>query len=116
VTIEGSDHFYGATLQIIPEEHDDETSPSLGRGLGNLMSRVFGKLHALPADRISSPKHMTKFMYRNLNPGKYIVKLHQPEKPSDCDNIVDVLFQVSQILEARLQERFSEGKSVQVRY
>ena len=60
-----------------------------------LMSEVFGSKNTLEADSIFSPKHMTKYSFRNLSPGTYRVRLYQPEKPKDCENLVDVLFQVS---------------------
>jgi len=81
-----------------------------------IMSKVFGNRHALEADHVTSPKHMTKYQFSDLNAGKYFVHLLQPEKPKDCDNVVDVLFQVQQGLEARLQEHFLEGATSQARY
>lgn len=75
VTIEGSDHFYGTTLQIIPEEKDD-SSRSSAEKMANLLKKIYGSRDALPADRISSPKHMTKFLFSNVSPGRYIVRLH----------------------------------------
>lgn len=95
VTIEGSNHLYGATIQIIPEDHEEDTSTvnnSMVKKFSGIMSKVFGNMHALEADHVTSPKHMTKYQFSDLNAGKYFVHLLQPEKPKDCDNVVDVLF------------------------
>ena len=40
--------------------------------------------------------------FMDLSPGKYFVRLIQPTKPLDCDNVIDVLFQVTQSLDSRL--------------
>ena len=80
------------------------------------MQRIFGNRQALEPSSITSPKHMTKLRYMDLSPGKYKVRLMQPKKPHTCENVVDVLFQVSQSLDSRLVEKFASGKSTQVRY
>jgi len=113
VTIEGSDHLYGSTIQIIPEDHagvDLESNGSF-RGLKEIISKVFGNTAALAPAHVSSPKHMTKYRFMDLVPGRYVVHLWQPAKPSACINVVDVLFQVTQSLESVLVERFTSGKS-----
>ena len=75
------------------------------------MGRVFGDRHALEPAHVTSPKHMTKYRYAGVSPGKYRVRLMQPAKPTDCDNVVDVLFQVKQSLDSRLAERYASGRS-----
>ena len=59
---------------------------------------MFGNKAALEPMHIDSPKHMTKYRFENLIPGKYLVRLLQPAKPDKCDNVVDVLFQVNESL------------------
>jgi len=63
--------------------------------MGDLLTKVLGDRHALEPAHISSPKHMTKYKFENLNKGKYRVRLMQPSKPHDCYNVVDVLFMVT---------------------
>ena len=84
--------------------------------MGGLLGRVFGDRHALEPAHITSPKHMTKYRFLGVSPGKYRVRIMQPAKPADCENVVDVLFQVTQSLESRLAEKFASGRSLQVRY
>ncbi len=96
VSIEGSNHLYGATIQIVPQDHEDDSSSSdqktSVRGFHDFFSKVFSSRYALQATHVTSPKHMTKYMFSDLSAGKYQVKLVQPEKPKDCENAVDVLF------------------------
>ena len=51
VTIEGSNHLYGATIQIKPEEdedHDDVFSrDGTDRGMTSLIDRIYGDRYAL---------------------------------------------------------------------
>ena len=96
VTIEGSDHLYGSRLTITPHTADfDSKYDENGRSMGKLLNHIFGAKNSLKATHIASPKHMTKYSFRNVPVGTYTVHLQQPEKPKDCENIVDVLFQIS---------------------
>ena len=49
ITIEGSDHFYGSTIVVIPEDHADSSqfSSDSDRGMGSLIGRVLGSREAL---------------------------------------------------------------------
>lgn len=118
MTIEESDHLYGSRLIIIPVDEDDtsQASSDSDRGMGKTMGKVFGNKNALEPTHTSSPKHMTKLRYMDLSPGKYNIRLVQPWKPQDCDNVVDVLFQVSQSLDSRLNEKFAVGRDKQIRF
>ena len=109
---------YGARIKIAENTHDFDSKQDdpAGRGMHTLLGHIWGGKNTLEADSISSPKHMTKYMFRNVPVGTYSVHLEQPEKPKKCNNVVDVLFQVSQSIEARLHEQFSEGKSKQTRF
>ena len=105
VTIEESDHLYGSLIQIYSIDEEDDGSNSStdsDRGLGKTMQRIFGNRQAIEPSSITSPKHMTKLRYMDLSPGKYKVRLIQPMKPQTCENVVDVLFQVSQSLDSSL--------------
>ena len=65
-------------LQIYSIEEEDDGSNSStdsDRGLGKTMQRIFGNRHALEPNSITSPKHMTKLRYVDLQPGKYKVRL-----------------------------------------
>ena len=68
VTIEGSDHFYGSMIQIVPieEEDDSQTSSDSDRGLGKTMGKIFGNRSALDPMEVTSPKHMTKLRYMDV--------------------------------------------------
>ena len=118
VTIEGSDHLFGSIIQVTPEDsaHIDKDSTGSKRGMKPLVLKVFGNTNALVPASITSPTHMTKYHFMALSAGRYVVHMWQPSKPSDCINLVDVLFQVNQSLESVLIERFTTGTSQQVRY
>lgn len=76
VTIEETDHLFGATIKLIPIDtvsDSDISQVSTSRGMPNLLDKVFGKLNVLEPARLSSPKHMTKLHYQNLGPGKFKV-------------------------------------------
>jgi hypothetical protein len=60
-----------------------------------VLSKVYGNTNTLSPAHISSPKHMTKYRFMDLTPGRYVVYLRQPSKPGTCINVVDVLFLVS---------------------
>lgn len=115
VTIEGSNHLFGSRIQLIPEDQMDmikeATSLSAGRAKRDLLKRVLGNSGAIVPAHISSPKHMTKYRFMDLEPGRYVVRLTQPSKPGKCINVVDVLFQVNQSLDSVLVEKFTIGKS-----
>jgi len=73
ITVEGSDHLYGSVMYLTPKDHDDITKDNDGdeRGMSMLLGKVLGNRHVIQPVHISSPKHMTKFRYINLTPGKY---------------------------------------------
>ena len=75
ITIEGSDHLYGSIIYITHEDHADnsQTNDDDDRGMTKLLGKVFGHRNKLQPVHISSPKHMTKFRFINLSPGKYNV-------------------------------------------
>ena len=45
------------------------------RGMQGELEKIFGNRAALEPTHIDSPKHMTKYRYENLHPGKYLVHL-----------------------------------------
>ena len=76
VTVEGSDHLYGSKIVIVPSTTDfDSKREEDGRGMHKLLGDVFGAKNTLVPDIITSPKHMTKYVFRNVAPGAYRVKL-----------------------------------------
>ena len=77
VTIEGSDHFYGAKLLIQSNDKDTDSSAASdhGRGMKSVLGHIFGSKNTLNADSITSPKHMTKYLYRGMPAGVYTVRL-----------------------------------------
>ena len=77
VTIEGSDHFYGAKLLIQSNDKDTDSSSANdhGRGMNSILAHVFGSKNTLSADSVTSPKHMTKYLYRGMAAGTYTVRM-----------------------------------------
>ena len=68
VTIEGSDHLYGSKLVMASVDKDTDAGSGDGndRGMGKLLGHIFGSKNILSADSISSPKHMTKYLFRGI--------------------------------------------------
>ena len=61
-------------------------------------------------------KHQTKWIYVNLEAGKYKVRAIQPQKSASCLNIIDVTFKVTDTIESLLNDFYRLGEGSADRY
>ena len=68
------------------------------------------------ATRFVSAKHMSQWIFTDLDKGRYRVRMTQASKPIDCFNIIDVRFKASKPITSLLQNSFGNTGNDSTRY
>ena len=95
----------GLFLMDFPEEDNSEIEKS--QEGAHVLSNLDGKGKLIEPTRVTNSKHVSQWLFTDLDYGTYQVSMIQAGKPLDCFNLIDVEFTVTESLSERLKKSYA---------